>query len=70
MALNIGEAHGLRASVPSSIDQQGPLPVGGSARGPDAALDAMARRYLARLLGRAPTSDDAARLPGIYVSDL
>jgi hypothetical protein len=34
------------------------------------ALDVMERRCLTRLLGHPPTRDDAARLPGIDVSDL
>jgi hypothetical protein len=57
---------------PSSGERRHGIPAGaGIASGrPGAQLDAIERSYLARLLGRPPTREDAALLPGIDVSDL
>jgi hypothetical protein len=43
---------------------------GGASGERGAALDAITRRYLERLLGHPPTREDAALIPGINLSDL
>jgi hypothetical protein len=60
----------MRPNRPSPLECWHELEAERGTNGRDAALDAIARRYLVRLLGHPPTRRDAALLPGIDVSDL
>jgi hypothetical protein len=69
---HLQQLHGTRPSCPPHVERrfEAEAESDGARAGRDATLDAIACRYLARLLGRPPERDDAALLPGIDVSDL